>query len=259
MEKKFKKIIGFLALFLCIVFVWSPLAALFSMIISGVIFAIIGGFFITSIGIYLFFYYLIPEISKSVSKLCIYHEIKTDKNPNGETIWKKISLVFFYNVLLTIPMLLTILYLLNLPTLKMSGRMELSGIDIGIIIALSIIPGLFVTLRLIGNPTYQGVTYLRYVVIKKSFYGSVEEIKKIKDDISSFFSTLIIGTILFLFLLYCSDYFSNLSYFTFFKRYIPTMAPFEFFLYIIGYVCTLFILTVIGELILMRCKPLESK
>jgi uncharacterized integral membrane protein len=203
---------------------------------------------------------LIPGISKAVSKLCIYHKLKTNLNDNGETMWKKISLVFVYNFLLTLPMLLTILYLLNPSTLKINEPPNLSDFDLGIIIALSIIPGLFITLRLIGNPTYYGISFLKkQIVIKQPFFGCPSDIQKIKDDISSFFSTLIIGTILFLLLLYCSDYFSSQSYFTFFNRYIPSMAPVVFSWYIFGYLGTLFIFTIIGELILKKCVPLYQE
>lgn len=259
MEKEFKLLIGLFLLFIGSVLVWNQFVALFSIIISGVIFAIIGGFLIASMGLYLFFYHLIPAIAAAVSKLCIYHKLNTNNKDNGETLWKKIALVFSYNLLLTLPMLFTLLYLLNLSTLKMSGRLDLSGIDIGIIIAISIIPGLLLTLRLIANPTYRGIGLGEYFVIKKAFSGTLTDIAKIKDYISSFFSTLIMGAVLFLFLLYCSDYFSSLSYFTFFKRYIPTMAPFEFSLYIIGYVGTLFIITIIGEKILEKCMPIEQE
>ena len=251
-------LIGLLLLILGLSLYWNPIGVLISSIISLTIFAIIFAFCFASIGIYLFFYHIIPGISVAVSKLCVYHKLKSEKYPEGETLWKKISLVFLYNFILTIPMLLTILYLLNPSTLKMSGRLELSGIDIGLIIALSIISGLFLTLRLIGNPTYHGIFFSK-IVIKRSFSGCSSDIEKTKDYISSFFSTLIIGTVLFLFLLYSSDYLSSQSFFTFFKRYIPTMAPFEFSLYIIAYFGTLFIITVIGEVILERCEPLDQE
>lgn len=245
-------------IFLGILAIINPLVLIASSIISGFIFIIIAAFLIVSVAIFLIFYGLIPGISKAVSILCTYHKLKTDSKDEGETFWKKIILVFIYNFLLTLPMLLTILYLLNPSTLKING--QFADIDIGFIIALSIIPGLFITLRLIGNPTRYGISYLKgYFVVMKPFYGKPQEIQKIKDDVSSFFSTLIIGTVLFLLLLYCSDYFSSQSYLTFFSRYIPSITPMEFSWYIIGYLGTLFIVTIIGEIILLRCIPLDQK
>jgi hypothetical protein len=249
---------SFLLIFLGMLGIFNPVVLIASSLISGFIFIIIAAFLVVSLATFLMFYGLIPGISRAVSKLCIYHKLKTDTNEEGETLWKKIILVFAYNFLLTLPMLLTILYLLNPSTLKINE--QFTGIDIGFIIALSMIPGLFITLRLIGNPTQYGISFLKgYFVVTKPFFGNPSEIQKIKDDISSFYSTLIIATILFLLLLYCSDYFSSHSYLTFFYRYIPSISPMEFSWYIIGYLGTLFIVTIIGEIILKQCVPLDRK
>lgn len=212
---------------------------------------------VLSFAMYLFFYLVIPGSSYLVSKLCIYHKLKCRQEGTGETIQTKIKLVFVYNSILTIPMILTILYILsifNSQTSKLNDNGALPDFDIALIFALSIVPGLLVTLRILANPTHYGI-----YIIKREYYGTLSDIKKRKDDISSFYSTLIVGTILYLILQYCVDYFHSHSYLSFFGRFIPSMPWWAVIIFILAYLLALFIVSSIGELILAECIPIDQE
>jgi hypothetical protein len=234
-----------------------------------VIFGLIIGFFILSFGLYIIFSWMIPGISIIVSKLSTYHRLKTDESP-GETIWKKMFLVFLCNFILTIPIVLTILYILNPSSIIIIDKLGLSSLDVGVIVALSIIPGLLLILRLMSNPSRNGIVWrmgdYTLITIMTEYPGPLPEngetppdIKKVKDDISSFFSTLIFGTLLFLFIQYCSDYLSSGSETQFLARYSLSIQPIVLFCYIIAYVATLVIVTAVGEYILTKSVPVDQK
>jgi len=210
-----------------------------------------------SFGFNIIFYTTEPIIDNPVSKLCIYHKIKSKNNPIGETVWQKILLMFFYNTILSFPVVLTVIYILNPSTVNTNPVSGLSGFDICFIVALLVSGGLLLTLRLIANPTHKGIDFLnKQIIIKRRFFGSIPRIKEIKDIIFSFLSTLFVGTGLYLVLRFCADYLSSNTFQHFFKSYIPTMSLPYLFLYIVAYFEVLFITTTIGELILEKCEPI---
>ncbi|MHB8052365.1 MAG: hypothetical protein ACYDEZ_03575 [Methanoregula sp.] len=137
--------------------------------------------------------------------------------------------------------------------------------------------GLLLILRLIGNPTKNGMSWKRWgytlFSIKEEYKGSISEngetspeIRKIKDDISSFFSTLIFGTLLFILLQFSFDYLSSGSYSQFFARYTPSfplytpwVAQIFLFCHIVAYLAILVIVTAVGEYILEKCVPIDQE
>lgn len=265
MTNRLKILYGILIIMGILIFLSILLNTIILFYISG----LIVGFSILSFSVYIIFNWVIPGISKWVSRLCTYHKLATIEDKTGETIWKKIFLVFICNFVLTIPILATILYILNPSAIIISDKLGLSSLDIAVIVSLSIIPGLLLVLRLVGNPTRDGIFWkihdFTIITVMNKYKGPLQEngvtppaIRKIKDDISSFFSTLIFGTLLFLFIQYCSDYVANGSNTQFFARYSTSIPPIILFCYVVAYIATLVIATAIGESILKTCVPVDQ-
>jgi hypothetical protein len=226
------------------------------------ILGLILGFLILSFGYYIIFSWFIPGISKWVNYLTEYQ--------SSQTLIKRIYYIFFCNFFLAIPLLATVLYILNPSKVVVNTQLGLSTIDIGVIVALAIIPGLLLILRLLSNPTRRGIIWkvhnFTIMIIKSQYTGSLPvnnqtppEIRKLKDDISSFYSTLIFGTLLYIVIQFCADYFINGSYSQFLSRYTPSFPLIVIICYIVAYLATLILVVIVGELILDYCEPIDKK
>jgi hypothetical protein len=212
--------------------------------------------FIISVSFNVIFYSgVMPGILFPVSRLCMYHKIKSGGNINGETIEQKIFKMILNNIVLTVPIVLSLIYILN-PS-SISPSKTLSGFDICLTVALAITPGFLLILRLMAKPTHEGKSLRKdWIIIKRKFSGDESDVKKVKENISSFLGTLIFLTILYYFLDFCANYLSSGSYSTFFKQYPSTMPPYLLSIWIVCYIGVLCITTTCGELILEECKPI---
>jgi hypothetical protein len=111
-----------------------------------------------------------------------------------------------------------------------------------------------------ANPTRYGKSFwLNQIIIKRHFSGSVSEIKRVKENISSFLGTLIFLTALYYFLEFCADYYFNGTYSTFFGRYASTMPTQTLIIWFVSYIGSLYIITKFGELVLEECEPIVQE
>lgn len=231
---------------------------LLSILCAGIILVLIVCVSFISWGFNIFFYTgIMPLIMNPMSTLCTYYETKHEGNTQGKTVKQKIADIYTNNLLLTIPLLLTMVYILNPSSISPNEKWGFSGFDICLSVAFAMLPGFLLLLRLMANPTYRGKSYLGgHLLIKRKFSEPESEIKKVKGNVSSFLGTLIFLTALFLFLEFCADYLSSGSYSTFFDRYHSTMPLYQLVIWIAAYLEVLFLITIYGELILEECEPI---
>jgi hypothetical protein len=216
---------------------------------------------IISFGFNIIFYSgVMPWILYPISKLCVYHRLVSEDIPNGETFQQKILKMFIINLVLTIPIVLSLIYILNPLSISPSQTSPLSGFDICLIVAFAVTPGFLVVLRLMANPTRREMSFWKnHIIIKRKFVGLESDIKKVKDSISSFLGVMIFLTALYYFLEFCANYFVNGSYSTFFKPYATTMPQFLLVIWIVTYFGALYAITTIGEIILLGCEPIVQE
>jgi hypothetical protein len=208
----------------------------------------------------LFFLWLIEHINAHISRLALYHEAKCKFNNNGEPLILKIFLVFISYLNLTVPVFLSIY--ISIKFLPINGTLtpdEIKSFSDATILYTFIGTLTFLFLmRLLMNPTQANVDVLLKIRVIKFDEGIMEEIKKFKDRIHSFFFsyiciTLIIAIFYLLVILEGSQSYSSLE--ERISLFIPIIDRTTFAIDIVGFFISLTILTLFLEIVLWKAYP----
>jgi hypothetical protein len=244
--------------------------------------------FFTVITAFLFIQYF-PSIFKSISRISLYHklirkeDINQEKSEFGERLREKIRIVFILNFWISVPLFLTLLFLLNTfttPSLQTQG--VTSPLDLPFILALSIVPAFLLSLRILANPTRRGIfTFdetsgsnfsdlmshlLRYIKYGKTTQFTVEmisdaerinRIRSYKEQVTSFYFSFVGSTLILLYLFILLQIEKTKGTFDPFSTFFP-MDPIISILMICAEILSILIVTIFGELYLQYADPIDQ-
>ncbi len=246
-----------------------------------------------------------PLIYNSIAKIGIYHQLvrnedtKDEKSKFGELFWEKVWLVFKYNFWIAIPLFVTLLFLLNsfiitpIPSfgnvseitsnISAHNNQNQNPIDIRYFISLSIIPAFLLSLRLLANPTWNGVitfnqelesnfssllVNVKNLIYKKSaFIESADlisdderkkRVRAYKEQVISFYFSFVGSTLILFFLFIFLQIEQSKGNYDPLSVFSPIMNPLATGLFFIAEAIAIFVVTTIGELYLIRADPIDQ-
>jgi hypothetical protein len=207
---------------------------------------------------------LISVIDDKISQLALYHQPRTKNNKNGEPFYKKVIMVFWYYLLLT-PFVFLSIYI-SLKFIQISPVSSLDQIKainntIAIFTPSAALIFLFL-MRWLMNPTYSSISViLRYRKIDQKDKIILTEI--IKERIHSFFSSYIcITLIIFIFFITVAILESiaqqDISFFenTITLLFSTNLDQDTIVKVLIVYLVSLVVLTIINEGVLFKDSPI---
>jgi hypothetical protein len=149
---------------------------------------------ILAVFLVLLFIIIIVTISKPISRIGVYHRAKPF-HKFKEPLFSNIVEIFLNNLILTIPLYFTIVYLLKPENFFVTSGSPIIPTDIinEFKTALVIIPGYLLSIRLLTNPVKNesNIPFLRSVLeIIKSYYSDKTPRIVLKERIISFYFSL---------------------------------------------------------------------
>lgn len=226
--------------------------------------------FIT-IGILLFFTITIVAISIPISHIGKYYQLNP-KSKSKTAIIENLKVVLKNNLILTIPLYFSIMYLLNpsnyFSTLRTCDTM--GDINSAFVVTLAIIPAYLLSLRLLTNPIRGPLPIFNIIsTLLKDHYSSAISAENLRERFMSFYFSLTASAFFIMIMLYLYKSIPLNLYPLDVPSYIlkslgNTFIPIfdsnslinviRIVLFFIAYLIALFVTTSFGEIILDRCK-----
>jgi hypothetical protein len=215
--------------------------------------------FLTIVASFLFFL-IIWIVFYSISYLGIYKKLNTEDPLNGESFFQKIKNTYLLNAFLSIFLLLVVIYFLYPSDIAtnsdLTSKMTIfAEIDYTYILSIAFIPAYLLSLRILANPTIN-VFYISIIEYYTHPSDKIQFIKSFKNGAISFYVSLTIGALIYLFLKLMQASMNHQLEAEMSKFHSHFDSIFTLVL-ITMYLIILFVTTVIGEYILKWYQPYE--
>ncbi len=233
------------------------------------------GFIFITLGLFLFFTIAILAISNPISKIGTYHRLDSNSKYKKE-ITLNFWVVLKNNFILIIPLYFSIMFLIN-PTnyFVPNGTGSNGDVNTAFIVTLAVIPAYLLSLRLLTNPVQESFPIFRAIseLIKNDYLSSIS-IENLKERFRSFFFSLTTSALFLMIVLYLYKSIPlnlnpfdvpNFILYSLGNSFYPSFDPdietnlIRIFLYIVGFLLAIFVVTAFGEIIISRYKIFEEK
>jgi hypothetical protein len=239
-----------------------------------------GALIIVAIAMLCTFVMIIVTISIPISRIGEYYEFKGAASRYREPLMTNFKIVFWNNILMTIPIYFAFMYLLNPSNFLIYGtNTELvKGVKDAFIASVAIIPGYLLSIRLLTHPvrkeSYIPAVGMILALIRNHYSKNCSSMEVLKERFISFYFSLTASAFFIMAMIYLyksiplsqdvSTFWMNLAN-SLMITFIPSFDPnpmisiFTFLFYWCAYLLTLAVVTLSGELILYHYQLLQEK
>jgi hypothetical protein len=225
------------------------------------------------------FVIIIVTISNPISRIGEYYEFKGTTSKYREPLMTNFKIIFLNNVILTIPLYLAFMYLLNPSNFLISGsNSDLpKGVNDAFIATMAIIPGYLLSIRLLTHPV-RNESYLPLVgmilgFIRNHYLKNCSSMEVLKERFMSFYFSLTASAFFVMVMIYLYKsipmahdvstfwmYLANSLAITFIPSFDPnSIVNISRILFYWGaYLLALAIISILGEIILYHYQLLEE-
>ncbi len=179
-------------------------------------------------------------ISNRISLLGIYHELKSESNPNGESFLKKVVEVSKCNFVLAFPMGFAFYILI-------SQNIPHCDTQIAIFVAIGLSLVTLMIMRILANPCES----IQPMICDRDGIHSDDHLCTHKERVLSFFFAMIGGSLLIVLGLFSYYLLQNQSFI------LPPFSLLDFTIILIFFIFFIIVVSFIGELILYFFKPIQ--